>query len=165
MSDTPGEVTAYNTSPEGQLLNASVNAIIDLALPDILGNVWLRAQATLKGINTLPAVVVSPFPSSHIQSEGTLTAPDVTFRQAVMIVFQGERIVSEYAPEQAYIQHQLILHFAKNADAISASLVDGCHLLWSGIDLGDPRVISLWKENLDASWIFLAHKVRYPSTA
>lgn len=165
MSDTPGEVAAYNTSPEGQLLNATVNAIIDLALPDVGGNVWLRDQPTLKGINTFPAIIVSRFPGSHIQSDGTLTAPDVTFRQSVAIVYQGERKVDEFSPEQAYIQHQLILAFAKNADAVSASLVDGCSLLWSGIDLGDPRIIALWKENLDASWIFLAHKVRYPSTA
>jgi hypothetical protein len=165
MSDTAGAQAAYNLSPEGQLLNATINAIIDLDLPDIEGNVWLRPVPTPKGINTRPVVLVTPLPASHVASEGTITAPDLLFQQAVAFVYDGNRSVDSNAAARLYVQHALTMHFAKNASAVSASLVDGCHLLWSGVTMGDPRMIERWRENIDAGWIFIAHKVRYPSTA
>lgn len=165
MSDTAGAQAAYNTSPEGQLLNATIEAIIDLDLPGILGNVWLRPVPTPKGITTRPVVLVSPLQAAHVASDGTISAPDVLFQQAVAFIYDGERIVDGNAAERLYVQHALTAHFAKNAHAVTASLVDGCHLLWTGVTMGDPRMIERWRENIDAGWIFIAHKVRYPSTA
>lgn len=165
MSDTPGPIADFETSPEGQLLNDTVNALIDLDLPGIEGNVWLRTPPTLKGINVLPAVVVSSLTALHQPADGTLTAPDVTFRQAVAFIYPGEREVNEYLPERLYVQHQLLLQFAKNATAITASLVDGVAYLHSGLDIGDPRLIEKWRENLNAGFVFIYHRVRYPSTA
>ncbi len=165
MSDTPGPVAAYDTSPAGQLLNATVNAIIDLALPGIAGNVWVRTPPSLKGINTLPAIVVSVFPGAHTPTDGTLTAPDVTYRNAIAFVYAGERDVNEATPEMLYVEHQLILWFAKNADAIAETLVDGVHLLRTDVSLGDPRIIERWRETINAGFLFVDHLTRYPSTA
>ena len=165
MSDTPGPVTAYNTSPAGQLLNAVVEAIIDLDLPDIGGNVWVRTPPTLKGINTLPAIVVSIFPGAHTPTDGTLTAPDVFIRHAIAFVYAGEREVNEATPEMLYVEHALMLWFAKNADAVSVTLVDGVHYLYTNVSLGDPRIIEKWRETINAGFLFVEHRIRYPSTA
>lgn len=165
MSDTPGPIAAFETSPEGQLLNDTVNAIIDLNLPGIEGNVWLRTPPTLKGINTLPAILVSSVTGSHQVSDGTLTSPDFFFRQAVAFVYPGEREVNEYLAERLFVQHQLLMQFAKNADAIDGSMVDGVHYLYTNAEMGDPRLLEKWRESLNAGWLFIAHKVRYPSTA
>jgi hypothetical protein len=165
MSDVPGPIAAFDTSPEGQLLNATVNAVIDLDLPAIEGNVWLRTPPTLKGISQLPVVLVSAITGSHLIQDGTLTSPDFVFRQALAFVYPGERESNEYLPDRLLVQHQLLLQFAKNADAISATLVDGVQYLYSGVEMGDPRLLEKWRENLNAGFIFIYHRVRYPSTA
>lgn len=165
MSDSPGPMAAFETSPEGQLLNDTVEALIDMDLPDIGGNVWIRNPPVLKGINVLPAILVSAVTGSHLITDGTLTSPDFFFRQAIAFVYAGERDVNEYLPERLYVQHRLMLHFAKNATAINGSLVDGCGYLYSGLEMGDPRLLEEWRKNLNAGWIFPIHKVRYPSTA
>lgn len=166
MADEPGPITELGSgsyeSALGQCLNGVCETIIDLDLPGIEGNVWIRDPPTLKGI-PLPAIILSPASPSYSAADGAHAKPDVHHRIMVGIVNDGSRGVSTASlPLRLYLWEQCLLLFAKVARPWSVDTPSGAALLSTNIEPGDPRITEAWQEMKDAEYLAVVCRVRYP---
>lgn len=162
-ADSPGPIAALETSVQGQLLNESAAAIIDLDLTGIDGNVWIRDPPTIAGI-TLPCVLLSPYSPSHSPADGSATQADFTFRIMAAVVKASGRKVNYTIAERLEWYDALIRRFAKRGATFNLDgAVADVQLLYCTVEPGDPRIIAAWELNWDAIWLSLGFYVRYPS--
>lgn len=170
MADEPGPILDLQTgtyaSPWGQCLNGICETLIDLDLPEIEGNVWIRDPPTIEGI-PLPCILISPFTPSHSPQDGTVTAPDLVYRAMIAVVKAGARTVNVTLPERLYWYHRVFKAFAKQSNpfVLETPGRDGVQLLYATIEPGDPSVVEAWEVSFDAIWLAVACHCRYPSTA
>lgn len=164
-ADSPGPIDSLETSAQGQCLNEIADAIIDLALDGIDGNVWIRDPPTLAGI-ALPCVVLTPYAPSHSPADGSASQPDFTFRVMAAVVKASGRKVNFTLGERLAWYDALIRRFAKRGATFN---LDGdvadVQLLYTTVEPGDPRIIAAWEVSFDAIWMSIGCYVRYPSSA
>lgn len=166
--DNPGPWDELETSPWGQCLNRSCERIIDANLPGIGGNVWIRDPPTIKlaGDRNIPfpAAILSPFSPSHSPADGTLTAPDIYLRAMLGIITTDARTVGVSLASRLLWYHQAFKLFAKGPstfDLVEPG-ADGCDLLYTNVEPGDPRIIEAWQLTYEAEWLAISYRVRYP---
>lgn len=163
-ADSPGPITSLESSTQGQLLNRICEAIIDLALPGIDGNVWIRDPPTIAGIET-PCVILNPYTPSHSPADGTTSQADVTFRVMAGVVKAVGGVVNQSLGERLQWYDTLFKAFAKRSDLRFTDDVAaaGWKWLYSNVEPGDPRIYEAWQIGYDAEFLSISNYVRAPA--